>query len=71
MPSYLSALLVNQDIVSFAVDLHKKVIALLRAAIDAILGMYRDFEKFDTNAAALLELEQNSITFKFERFSEA
>jgi hypothetical protein len=70
MPSLLSGLLINQDILSFTVGLHKKVIAVVRAAIVEVLDMYRAFENFDTNVAAIAELEQNSVTFRFEHFVE-
>jgi hypothetical protein len=68
MPSLLADLLINQDILSFTDSLHRRVIVVVRAAISEALGMYRAFENFDTNAAAIAELDQNSVTFKFENF---
>jgi hypothetical protein len=70
MPTLLTDLLINQDILSFADSLHQKVIEVVRAAISEILNMYRAFEHFDTNGAAIAELDRNSITFKFKNFVE-
>jgi hypothetical protein len=70
MPTFLADLLIHQDILSFAHGLHKKVIAVVRTAISEVLSMYRAFENFDTNAAAIVELNENSVTFKFDGFVE-
>jgi hypothetical protein len=68
MPSFLAGLLINQDILSFVDGLHKRVLEVMRAAISEILAMYRTFETFETNRAAILELDRNSIVFKFRNF---
>jgi hypothetical protein len=70
MPSLLADLLINQDILSFTDNLHKKVLGVVRAVISEVLSMYQAFENFDTNAAAVAELDKNSVTFKFENFVE-
>jgi hypothetical protein len=67
-PSFFTDLLINQDIVSFAGCLHRKVIGVLRAGLSEILRMYRAFETFSTNQAAIMELDRNSVVFKFENF---
>ena len=68
MPSLLDELLVHQDIVSYTDGLQKKVFQVVQAAISEILSMYRAFKDFDTNEAAIAELDRNSVTFEFENF---
>jgi hypothetical protein len=68
MPSLLTELLINEDVLSFTDGLHKKAIAVVGAAISEILNMYQAFENFATNTAAIAELNQNSVTFKFKHF---
>jgi flagellar motor switch protein FliM len=64
----LASWLIDQDILTFADLLYKKVMEVVRTAISEILSMYRDFENFETNFAAIAELNQSTVTFKFERF---
>jgi len=69
MPTLLGNLLMNQDMMTFAVGLHKKVLKVVQTAIFEVLSMYRDFANFETNGAAILELDQNP-TYKFQNFVE-
>lgn len=70
MPNLSASLLINQDTLSFAGCLHKRVIEVVRAAVCEVLTMYRAFGDFATNEAAIMELTTNTKTFKFENFVE-
>jgi hypothetical protein len=67
MSSLLGDLLINQDMMSFAVGLHKKVVKVVEAAVREVLNMYQDFANFDTNKAAIAELD-GYPAYKFENF---
>jgi hypothetical protein len=71
MPNLLTSLLIGQDILSFTDGLHKKVMEVIQAAISEVLSMYRAFENFETNQAAIRELDRSTVTFRFENFAKS
>ena len=66
MPTLLGDILMNQDIMTFTIGLHKKVFNVVRVGVQ-VQCMYRDFASLETNKAAILELDQNP-TYKFQNF---
>lgn len=68
LPTVFGELLMHQDILTFTEGLRQKVIAVAQAILSEILVMYRVFQDFETNRAAIEELDKSSVTFRFENF---
>ena len=60
--------LVHDDIVSYARGVRSRITGLIGAAVEVIDSAYVAFKDFQTNEAALAELEGSSEAFEFQYF---
>jgi hypothetical protein len=71
IPNFFRETLIHQDVETYAIGLQRKVLDVVRAGISVLAETYGNFQDFAPNTAALAELQGNSESFSFERFSNA
>jgi hypothetical protein len=68
--TFLRETLINQDILAWVEGLHSKVQAVIDAGFVCLNKMYRTFQNFSLNSAALTELNGTSERYDFEYFPD-
>jgi hypothetical protein len=71
IPKFFRETLIHQDIETYALGLRSKVRDVVQAGITVLAGSYEKMQDFAPNATALAELEGNSESYAFERFTNA
>ncbi len=68
-PALLRKRLMHQDIISFTGGALAKVTAVAECVVGLMSECYTQFENFPLNQAAITELNSNSLSFSFKKFS--
>ncbi len=67
---FLQRTFINEDIVSYASGLRRKVTEVVAAVLGVLDSAYVQFRDFPLNTVALAELKESAVSYAFEHFNQ-